>query len=250
MGTPLRYLLQLFASIFQGAFNHQKSMAALLHQTSRLQRPEDNPDPENKFSVVYPHVGLPIDQFALCMTFSKRLSSSFSRCKTWMQAPRVLTESRGPLRWDPTEKHWQSGWRGHLLLAWKYHKTWRKKGKKICALEHQQQSSHPSKGPARICFPPTCIPDPQEVVRGEKRQFGQLQILKKTQTNSKTHLSTYQLSLADLLLSFSLQQRAVHPPVPSPASVSPTSSRCREGVRLLIIFAPIHRELDRVPKLF
>lgn len=106
-------------------------MAALLHlhQTSRLQRPEDNPDPENEFSVVYPHVGLQIDQFSLCMTFSKRHSSSFYRYRTWMQAPWVLTESRGPLRWDLTEKHWQSGWRGHLLLAWKYHKTWRKKAK-------------------------------------------------------------------------------------------------------------------------
>lgn len=250
MGTLLCYLLQLFASIFQDAFNHQKSMAALLHQTSILQRPEDNPDPENKFSMVYPHVRLQTDQFSLCMTFSNRLAFSFYRvgheCKhlAYLQRAGVLF---GEIRQKNIGKVDEEG--TYCLLG-SIIKPGGKKDKKICALEHQQQSSHPSKGPACICFPPRCIPDPQEVVRGEKRQFGQLQILKKPQTKPKTHFGTYQLSLADLLLSFSLQQRAVHPPVPSPASVSPTGSRCREGVRLLIIFAPIHRELDRVPKLF
>lgn len=170
-----------------------------------------------------------------------------------MQAPCVLTESKGPLQWDPTEKYWQSGWREHLLLAWRYHKTWRqkKKGIKICALENQQPSSHPREGPAWICFPPRCIPDAQEVVPGEKGQFGWLQMLKKKRDRTSARSSSVlQICTSHLLLSFSLQRRAVHRPVPSPASVSPTSSRCREGVQLLMIFAPVHGSWIEFPNYF
>lgn len=49
-----------FSNIYPGAFNNQQSTVTVpyLHQTRRLQRPGDNPDPENKLSMVYPHLVL------------------------------------------------------------------------------------------------------------------------------------------------------------------------------------------------
>ena len=57
-----------------------------------------------------------------------------------MEGPLVLTESKGPSQCVQTEKYWQSGWKGHQLLAWRYRKTWKEKSK-ICFLEHQQRSA-------------------------------------------------------------------------------------------------------------
>lgn len=64
----------------------------------------------------------------------------FQDVRMWTEGPLVLTESKGPSQCEETEKYWQSGWKGHQLLAWRYRKTWKEKSK-ICFLEHQQRSA-------------------------------------------------------------------------------------------------------------